>query len=117
MSNEFRLLCDYMRYIANTMNYTSWSDEMVGQEFREKIENAKQEFLKQNVDFTKLSDEEYKMLGFQDWDEETKNLIPLWLFRLLPDETPLRSFCGSKELKKDADDDVRFGCTAYVLDF
>lgn len=115
MSESFKKLLGYMGYISNCTNYESWSLASIGMEFRDVQDRAKAEFAKEVIDWSELSDEEYKLLRFKDWDETTKNIIPLWLFRLLPDSTELVSFSGEKTTVENADDDIRFGCVAYSL--
>lgn len=115
MSDSFKALCRYMNYIAGTMEYTSWSDSFFRKEFLERQKNAKTQFECQAIKWDEISNDEYKLLGFRDFDENTKNLIPLWLFKILPDDTKVISFSGNQETIKTADDDVRFGCTAFML--
>lgn len=77
LREDFKTVLSYMGWIANSLNYPSWSDEHIGREFREKFNNAKKEFEKENIDFSKFTDEEFKILRFMNFDENSKNLIPL----------------------------------------
>ena len=48
--------------------------------------------------------------------EECKFLVPLWLFNYLPDDMEMECIDGSIVKKKDADNDIRFGCVAYMIE-
>ena len=115
MTQAFKTLVTYMGYIANIQQYQSWSGDFVKEEYFAAIEKAKKAFSEENINFAELTKNELKMLRFVDFDKSNKNLIPLWLFRILPDHTKVKCFNGKRTTVKDADDDVRFGCTAYML--
>ena len=115
MTQAFKTLVTYMGYIANIGQYQSWSGDFVKEEYFAAIEKAKKAFSEENINFAELTQDELKMLRFADFNEDNKNLIPLWLFRILPDHTKVKCFNGKRTTVKDADDDVRFGCTAYML--
>ena len=115
MTQAFKTLVTYMGYIANIGQYQSWSGDFVKKEYFAAIEKAKKAFSEENINFAELTKNELKMLRFVDFDKSNKNLIPLWLFRILPDHTKVKCFNGERTTVKDADDDVRFGCVAYML--
>ena len=115
MTKTFNTLATYMSGLANATLYENWSGDFVKKEFFSAVEKAKERFglIYKDLNFEELTPEELRLLRFMDFDDDIKNLIPLWLFRILPDDTILREFSEKVSLKKDADDDVRFGCTAY----
>jgi hypothetical protein len=98
--------------------FKSWGGDFIKKEMFADIDTLRDQFAREEIDYAKLSVEELSQLGFRPWDENNDLLIPMWLFRLLPDETPL--YCpldlgGDIVLKRDADDDYRFGCSAFCL--
>jgi hypothetical protein len=98
--------------------FKSWESDFIKEELFNGIDTIRDHFSREEIDYTGLSIDELKQLGFHAWDENMDMLIPMWLFRLLPDETSL--YCPLNEdqdtvLRKDADDDYRFGCSAYCL--
>lgn len=99
--------------------YKNWSPDFVYKEVFEGIDKLKAHYEAWNIDYTQITSEELLGVGFRYWDKEEKHLlIPIWLFRLLPDDEKLYSpLSGSHiiELKKDCDEDCRFGCVAYSL--
>jgi hypothetical protein len=115
MTKTFTTLATYMGWLANIGIYESWSGDFIKKELFSAFEHAKKEFAVnyEDLNFKELTSQELKLLRFADFDDNTKNLIPLWLFRVLPDDIKLESFRGETCLKKDADDDIRFGCTVY----
>ena len=115
MTQAFKTLVTYMGYIANIQQYQSWSGDFVKKEYFAAIKKAKKAFSDEDINFAELTQDELKMLRFADFNEDNKNLIPLWLFRILPDHTKVKCFNGERTTVKDADDDVRFGCVAYML--
>lgn len=116
MTKEYKHLANYATFLANTTNYDSWDNKSIGIELMENLDKLKDDFPK-DFNFNNLTDEELKLLRFRDFDDNSKNLIPLWIFRILDEDTKLISFSGKRCIKKDADDDIRYGCTAYMLDF
>ena len=48
--------------------------------------------------------------------EDHKFLVPLWLFNYLPEDMELECINGNIEKRKDADNDIRFGCVAYMIE-
>ena len=115
MTPAFKKLATYMSYIANVPQYESWSGEFVKKEYFDAIEKAKNSFSEEKIDFSELTQDELEVLRFIDFDDDNKNLIPLWLFRILPDDTKIKCFNGEEKTVKDSSDDVRCGCTAYML--
>ena len=115
MTPAFKKLATYMSYIANVPQYESWSGEFVKKEYFDAIEKAKNSFSEEKIDFSELTEDELEVLRFRGFDDDNKNLIPLWLFRILPDDTKIKCFSGEEKTVKDASDDVRYGCTAYML--
>lgn len=115
MTPAFKKLATYMSYIANMQQYQSWTGDFVKKEYFTAIEKAKKAFSEEKINFAELTQDELKVLRFMDFDENNKNLIPLWLFRILPNDTKVKCFDGEETTIEKADDDVRFGCTAYML--
>jgi hypothetical protein len=74
---------------------------------------------KYNIDLKELNQEQRVELNFGTWDNnsEKNGLIPLYIFYLLEDDIKLICPLKNKEnqllLKKEGDDDTRFGCVAY----
>ena len=56
-------------------------------------------------------------LGFGRWSEDNPmRLIPLWLYKFLPDEIESESISGKSVRKTaDMDNDSRYGCLAYGI--
>ena len=115
MTQAFKTLVTYMGYIANIGQYQSLSGDFVKKQYFYTIEKAKKAFSEEEINFAELTKDELKMLRFADFNKDNKNLIPLWLFRILPDHTKVKCLNGEQITVKDADDDVRFGCVAYML--
>jgi hypothetical protein len=112
LSKEFLLLMSYMRILANSSDYECWDDKTVGKFFMKNKELVLSTVeTSPVVDYTALSTAEKELLGFR-WMNGVA-LIPLWIFRLLPDDMLLVSFTGKIKPKKDCDDDVRGGCVAF----
>lgn len=86
----------------------------------QKLLKKKGKELRENgVVFSELNKAQRKELGFGKFSKEDKEkygLIPHWLFYLLPKKEKLISISGVKKLRKDADDDQRFGYVAYFFD-
>ena len=96
MTQAFKTLVTYMGYIANIGQYQSWSGDFVKKQYFDTIEKAKKAFSEENINFAELTKNELKMLRFVDFDKSNKNLIPLWLFRILPDHTKVKCFDGEQ---------------------
>lgn len=82
------------------------------------LELAAEEVIKFDIDFTKLNEDERKMLGFRTWskDSEEAGLIPLYLVELIPGDTKV--FCplfekSEPEFISRVNTDIRAGCIAY----
>lgn len=78
--------------------------------------------LKKEIDFTKLTVEEARELGFKKWSEEEEDVRDLWLFPLyltpiIPDDFEVIDIYGEpiKYEKCKMDNDIRFGCVAYGI--
>ena len=73
-------------------------------------------------DFNELSYSDAKNLGFKKWsdDEPELLLIPAYLWRFIPSGLKLKSINGEYEeydTFEDLDNDRRFGCLAYGIEF
>lgn len=101
------------------MLYKNRTPDLVYKEVFERLDKLKSHYTSLNIDYTQIMSEDLRSVGFTYWDEEEKHLlIPIWLFRLLPDDEKLYSPLSEShiiELKKDCDDDYRFGCVAFSL--
>ncbi len=96
--------------------YSQWSDEYVKQSIYKRREEMAKAFPKE-LDLSQLTKQEMRSLGFGSWDGECL-LIPIWLFRILPPDTPVvcpLSGEFDETTVAEADDDIRFGCTAWAL--
>lgn len=120
-----KLLLKFMLNMAQipALAFTSWDDAFIRDELFKGVEKLKENLgaLSEDIDYQKLSEEDLTTLGFRKWDEYGDWLIPMWLFKLLPDDTQLYSPLVDSEkeinrsLRKDADDDYRMGLSAYAL--
>lgn len=106
----------YANKVAETVQYTNWSDEFC----REEIKRATDRFvneLKKYINFNNLTEGEAQELRFGKWsdDEPDLYLIPLYLLPILPIGTKLTCINGQKIVYDghNIDNDVRFGCLAY----
>lgn len=109
----------YANRVAQTVQYSSWSDEFCRKEIKEAHDKLIEE-LKKHIDLKTLTREEAIELRFGRWSDETPNLylIPLWLLPVVPIGTELTSIFGNK-VKYDGtniDNDIRFGCIAYGIE-
>lgn len=109
----------YVNKVAETVQYTEWSDEMARHENRKYMEMMLEE-LKRHIDWNNLTREEALELRFKLWDEEQPDLylIPLYLLPIVPFGTELTSITGDKILYNghNVDNDVRFGCVAFGIE-
>lgn len=95
--------------------YTTWSDEFVGKELRESMDQL-YKILAKYIDWSVLTIKEAKELGFVQWNEGSNlYLIPIWLYPTIPEDLELHCISGDTCYKKDIDTDNRFGCLAYGL--
>lgn len=106
----------YANKVAETVQYTNWSDEFC----REEIKRATDRFvneLKKYIKFNNLTEGEAQELRFGKWsdDEPDLYLVPLYLLPILPVGTKLTCINGEEIIYdgKNVDNDVRFGCLAY----
>lgn len=106
----------YANQVAETVQYTNWSDEFC----REEIKRATDRFvneLKKYINFNNLTEGEAQELRFGKWsdDEPDLYLIPLYLLPILPIGTKLTCINGQKIVYDghNIDNDTRFGCLAY----
>jgi hypothetical protein len=116
--NVLGLLRHVVNNVAMTEEYKRWSDEFSRKETIKSLKRVQEEFKK--VDFTELSEDELRDLGFSKWSEEELPgvwLVPLYLYPCIPDGTELTSIFGEKAVKgtDEIDNDVRFGCLAYGI--
>ena len=112
MDMIFRKALAVMKYIANgaTMGFAyKWGDATSSAEVKKCFEQirADKEF---GEDFWRkvfsLPEEEKFALGFRKFEEgDSEMCIPLWIWECLPDDM----LFGGK-MKKDLDNDTRFGC-------
>lgn len=108
----------YANKVAETVQYTSWSDEFCIKEIREATDTMLN-ILKKYVDWDNLTREEARELRFMQWDEELPDLylLPLYILPILPVGTKLTTI-GGEEIVYDGtnvDNDIRFGCLAYGI--
>jgi hypothetical protein len=92
-----------------------WAGEFFRDELLKSIEKIK--IPEGEVDFTELTEQEMRSLGFRNWDDHHL-LIPIWLFRTLPDSLELIlpfDQPSRNTTVADADDDIRGGCVPYCL--
>lgn len=108
----------YANQVAETVQYTNWSDEFC----REDIKRATDRFvneLKKHIDFDNLTEEEAQELRFGKWsdDEPDLYLVPLYLLPILPIGTKLTCINGEEIVYdgKNIDNETRFGCLAYGI--
>lgn len=88
-----------------------WGGDYRLKSISEQIENLKEKFKEDfwNEVF-KLPEEQKRFLGFLKFSEHDKEMcIPIWIWCLLPDDMAIVGNAGG-ELKKDLDNDTRFGC-------
>ena len=110
----------YANKVAETTQYTNWSDKFCRKEIKESTERFLEE-LKKYIDFSNLTEEEAKELRFGRWDPEespTLWLLPLYLLPIVPIGTELTNIFGKKIIYdgSNVDTDIRFGCIAYGIE-
>ena len=123
LTKTYKQLQSYMCFIANSagMCFPEWRPQNIGEHIFSSRRSTKEHmigFIRNEMNISELTDEEYEMLGFAKWDNEGDWLIPVWLFNLLPDGTEL--YCpidktNAKVGDEDTDDDYRMGCVGYSL--
>ena len=108
----------YANKVAETVQYTSWSDDFCRKETKESTDTFLNE-LKKHIDWDNLTVEEARELRFCLWDEDMPNLylIPLYLLPILPIGMEVTSIDGEKIINdgSNLDNDIRFGCIAYGI--
>ena len=107
----------YANRVAETVQYTSWSDEFCRKEVRQATMDFVSE-LRKYIDFSKLTREEAVALRFGQWEEGSDlYLIPLYLLPIVPVGTELTCISGESVVYDgtNIDNDVRFGCIAYGI--
>lgn len=109
----------YANRVAETVQYSSWSDEFCRKEIKEAHDKLVEE-LKKHIDFKIITRKEAVELRFGRWSDDTPNLylIPLWLLPVIPVGTELTSISGEKIIYNgsNVDNDIRFGCIAYGIE-
>ena len=90
-----------------------WSREYRAESMSSFIEKIKSDE-KYGTDFWNavfaLPQEQKRLLGFLKWSDEEKVMcIPIWIWACLPDDMTIGGN-GGGEMKKDLDNDIRFGC-------
>lgn len=109
----------YANMVAQTVQYTSWSDNFCRKEIKEAHDKFIEE-LKKHIDLKALTREDAIGLRFGRWSDETPNLylIPLWLVPIIPVGTELTCISGAKIIYNGSniDNDIRFGCIAYGIE-
>ena len=108
----------YANRVAETVQYTCWSDEFCRKEI-EKATYKMLDELNKYIDWDNLTKEEAKELRFVLWDEEQPDLylLPLYILPILPVGTKLTAI-GGEEVVYDGtnvDKDIRCGCIAYGI--
>ena len=80
------------------------------------ILNITSAFIKETIDWSELTSESAKLLGFVHWTDPDIWLIPLYLFDAVPEDFPVTDIFGKEhKFNKDLDDDIRCGCIAYGI--
>ena len=107
----------YANRVAETVQYTSWSDEFCRKEVRQATMDFVSE-LRKHIDFSKLTREEAVALRFGQWGEGGDlYLIPLYLLPIVPVGTELTCISGKTVVYDgtNIDNDIRFGCIAWGI--
>jgi hypothetical protein len=108
----------YANKVAETTQYTNWSDDFCRKEIKESTEKFINE-LKKHIDWDNLTVEEARELRFCRWDDDQPDLwlIPLWLLPIVPIGMELETIDGTKVIYDgtNVDNDIRFGCIAYGI--
>lgn len=109
----------YANRVAETVQYSSWSDEFCRKEIKEAHDKLVEE-LKKHINFKTITRKEAVELRFGRWSNDTPNLylIPLRLLPVIPVGTELTSISGEKIIYNgsNVDNDIRFGCIAYGIE-
>lgn len=116
------LFITYANRIAESIQYTNWSDEFAREEVRSTTNNFLSA-LRKEVDFDHLSREDVINLGFRIWDTDDSSkelyLIPMYLLPIIPAGTEVVCITGERIIYdgKNMDNDNRFGYLAYGIEF
>ena len=109
----------YANCIAETFQYTEWSDEYC----RKKVKEVTDEFLgalKLHIDWNHLTRDEAYELRFGLWSEDQPDLylLPLYILPILPIGTELTSINGDKIIYNGSNVNKAnwFGCIAYGIE-
>lgn len=109
----------YANRVAETVQYTNWSDEFCRKEIKENTDTMLKT-LSKHIDWSNLTREEAIELRFGLWDKDMPNLylLPLYLLPILPIGTELTTIGGDKIVYDgtNVDNDIRFGCIAYGIE-
>jgi len=100
---------------AEIMNY-SWDDGFNTKRIKSIYEDCKEKIPTINV--AELTAEQMDELGFSKWNEGSQmRLIPLWLYKWLPEVIETECINGTKSIlkKSEIDTDNRGGCLAYGI--
>lgn len=106
----------YASRVAQTVQYTSWSNEFCREENAKSTTVFLNE-LKQYIDWSNITLEDACALGFTLWDDNLY-LLPLYILPIVPIGTKLTSISGEEVTYdgKNIDKDTRFGCVAYGIE-
>ena len=115
MNPIFHKALGVMKYIANsaTMGYAyKWGDATSADNVKRCFEQLRadkefgEEFWR---DVFKLPEELKFALGFRKFEKgDSEMCIPLWIWECLPDDMLFEG-----KMKKDLDNDIRFGCVCW----
>ena len=108
----------YANRVAETVQYTSWSDEFCRKEIKEAHDKFIEE-IKKHIDFENLTVEEARELRFGKWSKHTDlYLIPLYLLPAIPIGMKLTSIFGEDIIYNgsNVDNDIRCGCIAWGIE-
>lgn len=107
----------YANRVAETVQYTNWSDDFCRKEIKEAHDRFVEE-LKKHIDFQNITIEEARELRFGKWSEDSNlYLLPLYLLPVVPIGTKLTSIFGEDIIYdgSNVDNDIRCGCLAYGI--
>lgn len=107
----------YANRVAETVQYTNWSDKFC----REEVHQATMDFLselRKHIDISKLTKDEAIALRFRRWASGSElYLIPLYLLPIIPIGMELTCISGETIIYdgSNIDNDIRGGCIAYGI--
>ena len=109
----------YTNRVAETVQYTSWSDEYCRKTIKEATDKML-DVLSENIDWNNLTKEEAYELRFMRWSEDQPDLylLPLYILPILPIGTKIISIFGEEIIYDgtNVDNDIRYGCIAYGIE-